>query len=463
MKRFGKKGLALLLTLALLVQLLPATVFATETVGNPEQDSSASAATAEPEDGNYEAADTQTDASTAQILFEDESLREENVKQFRMSDGSYTAVQYDTAVHYLDDSGAWQDIDNTLQLQGTSSAQTYSAANGENALSFSANLSAGELFTTAYGEYSVQMSLAGTAVSANEVQSGELSAQTQEAEPLQYNSVTAQLAATATPLSLNDAPEDPFVPETLSASVLYDNVYDGVDLKYEAFGYNVKESIVVNKPLAQYAFSFVLQLGNLTPTLQSDGSILLKNEQDETVYLIPAPYMIDALGNTSDAAAYTLEARQNGAYLLKVEADAQWMNAAQFPVAIDPTIYKVQSSTPLSWGFVFSGTPNQAYTDSNAYVGYTSLNNGGEYQILTHINSLPALPEGSMVTCAQVRLRHSTFSRPTQQTTSVWRWFSTIGDARSAPIRPTRTTRRYLAVLRRRTPSTAALPNKTTA
>lgn len=70
-----------------------------------------------------------------------------------MSDGSYTAVQYDTAVHYLDDSGAWQDIDNTLQLQGTSSAQTYCAANGENALSFSANLSGGELFTTAYGEY----------------------------------------------------------------------------------------------------------------------------------------------------------------------------------------------------------------------------------------------------------------------------------------------------------------------
>lgn len=39
MKRFGQKGLALLLTLALLVQLLPATVFATEAAGNPEQDS----------------------------------------------------------------------------------------------------------------------------------------------------------------------------------------------------------------------------------------------------------------------------------------------------------------------------------------------------------------------------------------------------------------------------------------
>ena len=41
------------------------------------------------------------------------SLREENVKHFRMSDGSVVAATYDVPVHTLED-GEWVDIDNTL-------------------------------------------------------------------------------------------------------------------------------------------------------------------------------------------------------------------------------------------------------------------------------------------------------------------------------------------------------------
>lgn len=41
-------------------------------------------------------------------------MREENVKHFRLPDGSMIAAQYDTAVHYRDESGTWQNIDNTL-------------------------------------------------------------------------------------------------------------------------------------------------------------------------------------------------------------------------------------------------------------------------------------------------------------------------------------------------------------
>ena len=41
------------------------------------------------------------------------SLREENVKHFRMSDGSVVAATYDVPVHTLED-GKWVDIDNTI-------------------------------------------------------------------------------------------------------------------------------------------------------------------------------------------------------------------------------------------------------------------------------------------------------------------------------------------------------------
>ena len=49
-------------------------------------------------------------------VFEVESLREENVKHFRLEDGTYRAISYDRPVHIKDENGNWQEIDNTLAL-----------------------------------------------------------------------------------------------------------------------------------------------------------------------------------------------------------------------------------------------------------------------------------------------------------------------------------------------------------
>ena len=38
------------------------------------------------------------------------SLREENVKHFRLADGTYEAVVYTHPVHRKDENGVWQDI-----------------------------------------------------------------------------------------------------------------------------------------------------------------------------------------------------------------------------------------------------------------------------------------------------------------------------------------------------------------
>ena len=45
------------------------------------------------------------------------SLREENVKHFRLSDGTYEAIVYAEPVHRKDKDGVWQEIDNTIELQ----------------------------------------------------------------------------------------------------------------------------------------------------------------------------------------------------------------------------------------------------------------------------------------------------------------------------------------------------------
>ena len=52
-------------------------------------------------------------------IHEVESLRSENVKHFRLPDGSYVAAEYNFPVHYLTENGTFEDINNTLASSGS--------------------------------------------------------------------------------------------------------------------------------------------------------------------------------------------------------------------------------------------------------------------------------------------------------------------------------------------------------
>ena len=78
-----------------------------------------------------------------QVVFEVEEQREAAVKHFRLSDGSYVAASYPSAIHYESEDGIWKDIDNTLILKENKSSsdlrmgessenQSCAAVNGEN-------------------------------------------------------------------------------------------------------------------------------------------------------------------------------------------------------------------------------------------------------------------------------------------------------------------------------------------
>ena len=101
-----KKFLSILLTVALCMQIVPITVFA----------QSRSETETEPETAVSDTAEFLVNSETQpqEILDEDVSLREENVKHFRMTDGSYTAVQYSSPVHYQTDENTWEEYDNRL-------------------------------------------------------------------------------------------------------------------------------------------------------------------------------------------------------------------------------------------------------------------------------------------------------------------------------------------------------------
>ena len=166
MKSHFLRSLAVFLTLAMLIQLLPVQVLAVDEDEFTPEDVVLSE---ESEDiiAPFEELAAE-ESMPADISFEVGALREENIKQFRMNDGSYIAVQYATPVHYEDENGQWQDIDNTLYFDSVNTAKVYSARNGQEYLSFAANLQGGDLFSTSFGDYSVHLSLFGTSADAEE-------------------------------------------------------------------------------------------------------------------------------------------------------------------------------------------------------------------------------------------------------------------------------------------------------
>ena len=412
MKTISKKLLSLLLTVAIVLQLLPVAVFAEET----------ELPAAEPLNT------TQDVPSSATVLFEEESLREEDVKHFRLDDGTFVAIRYGTPVHYEDD-GEWVEYDNTLlpiTAQGTDSVTGYRVVNGDSVRLFAADANAEVLLAVQKGNYGLSMTPirepdAELPIAPDQpvVANGSIT------EDSEATLIPAEILTTAAPAA--QAIEDPLLaqvqPEKLYSSLEYPASFHGATLRYENYGNTMKESIVISAPQTEYSYAFALQTEGLTPTLQTDGSILLAAADGTVVYAIPAPYMVDANQEYSYDATYTLTG-SGSSYILTVTADADWINAEgrAFPVLLDPTITEFATSdTMISATYVRQGNSSNTVANNpdpdrtGLYAGaldITSSNPNGLTRSYFHINEgFIDLPAGCELIHASFFLYHLAYSK----------------------------------------------------
>lgn len=370
------------------------------------------------------------------IVAEIEELRDEAVKHYRMSDGSFSLVEYDAPMHYKDD-GQWKEIDNTL----ISSASKYVAENGDVQKVFSATLADGELFELSYGEYNVAMSLVESKDSQNNKSSNEKeendehSLNTTDLDTDSDNSTNTDEQLTASrennqyqndqtesftvnetwenyvkveatdvcavvdnPKRMLKAPghnnQEIAIAEMSISKVSYKNALNKADLVYSNHGNNIKESIIINSKSDSYVYSFGLDLSGLTPTIQDDGSVNLSNGAGEVIFRIPTPWMMDANGITSDKAKYTIQ-QTNLGLVLSVQADAEWLNAPEraFPVTLDPTL-ELSGSSYIQTACTYEGsvlTPNRS---SCMHCGYSKNESLKTCVVYMQVMKLPTIPEG---------------------------------------------------------------------
>ena len=447
--KIGRQVLSFVLSIVFVLELVPASALAVGSNSDLTEET--------------EATDVLGTEETACVIGEMDELREEAVKHFRMSDGSFLAVQYDGPVHYQDTDGEWQNIDNTLQRSG----DRYVAQNGAVSKSFAASPDSGLLFETSYQEYSIGMSLVTqisgitpvpTPTPGLEIMTGdedtaaeteqtedraasenvelsesaadeEVSASTAAAEleemeetvvdsetiaeetvrfvPMEVTNVQAQVENPEQAANVTEqaTTEQMITPDKLTSSVQYANILENTDFVYQNHGYDVKESIVIKRQQNTYSYSFALNLNGLTPTLEADGSVLLADADGAGIFEIPAPYLQDADGEVSFDAAYALTQITDG-YVLTVTADPAWLNAEEraFPVTLDPTVRLVANSytSKLSLTYVSEGEPSTVYFECQTM--FLGLNSYKELQVYMGVDNLPQIDSNCQIVGASVHL-----------------------------------------------------------
>lgn len=102
----------------------------------------------------------------AYILMEDPEKREEKVKTFLMSDGSYLAEVYPDAVHYKEEDGEWKNLDGAKKVnhQIVDNSQKM---NGDDAFLFLQNLTSIVRYQDAFRDVDVEYILFSNRVKEN--------------------------------------------------------------------------------------------------------------------------------------------------------------------------------------------------------------------------------------------------------------------------------------------------------
>ncbi len=213
---------------------------------------------------------------------------------YRLADGSLQTEIFQAPVNYRDAEGEWEPIDE--RLREAPDGRLTNAANSFD-LDLPAEMGAGAVRLSDEGEW------------------------------LSYRLLGAETEAA----------------EVEGATASYE-AGNGSSFELRSLAEGLKEEITLENTLAPSLYRFELDLSaGLTPSLEEDGSIKIRDDEGATFATLPAPTISDARGVAPvDGVHFNLqEAPEGGAWTLAVEADEAWLSAPEraWPVRIDPSAF----------------------------------------------------------------------------------------------------------------------------
>ena len=392
------RGLALVLSLVMLVTALPAISYAdaVESIVDDLKEDFSEKEVTETEENEETLTDSKGNRykRVGSGIYEVVSEREENVKHIRYANGEYTAVVYDYPVHRLDENGLWQDIDNSIE-ESTSEALS-KALSESNVIRNNAS----SPYKTKDGRVSFGKDFDSLIKIEENGYKIEFGLDSAAFMPLigTMSSGVQSLVKYENRSDPVDADEKRRVEnlEKISSKLKYENIFGNTDIEYELVSNNVKENIIIKSGGSSvYAYTFVLSLENLEIVQNDNGSVTLRDsESKEDKYVIPAPYMYDNAGEYSYNAQYVVRESADGEYSFTIVADPEWINAEErvFPITLDPSIQVVSDNTNTLDTYVYRGENTESF-ENGLVIAAGNRDKDNELVSFWKPLSLPALPD----------------------------------------------------------------------
>jgi len=302
---------------------------------------------------------TVTDISVVDELMSERSL---DTKTFRMSDGTYTLVQYAENVHYLDTDSEYKSVDNSLIASNNGEFLENKSANFK--VKYSNKSKAHDMVSLSFENYAISWGYEDV----NEVSLEEIKSEK----------------------SANE-----FVPDNLSSQIIYSNAFNNADISIYTNSGGIKEEIILKSKESINEYNVTYQVSELTAEKQDKHNIIFKNGEGDIVFRISAPYMYDSAGESSSQ--LTLDITEQEANIVKVKytAEKAWLDDEKrvYPVILDPTVeIKKNNTNNISTSFVTTEYPG--YDFSSNY--FMLCDSGSEESLsLVKLNSIPSLSLGN--------------------------------------------------------------------
>ena len=272
------------------------------------------------------------------------NLRNKREKHFLQKDGTVIAHVYSDDIHYLKN-GTYEEIDNTLRMHGDF------IANVSNAFKASFRESYGKLCRIERDGHTLSMSLKN---------------------------------------------EQKVSPKYEGKEVIYENILDGVDVRYTLYPTKIKEDIILKEKIPN---EIVFEIKTDLELNIKDGMIQALSGT-EVIFELETPYMMDSLGRKNNDIYYELKD-----HLLILKLDQDWLKTAVFPVTIDPTITSSGQGKNVYDTYIFPGDTN---IDRNSMdhlnIGVERVNGKDIVNRALLKFDLPTIGTGSQIISAEASL-----------------------------------------------------------
>ena len=285
----------------------------------------------------------------AKITKELINKRNRFLKQFALSDGSFTAVAYSMPVHYKK-KGVWKEIDTTMKKVGKKKYQTKST---ELTIQVSKKSNKKSVITLKRGSNSISWALKGKKVkSANvKISNPKKSKQT---DVLNQNIVS------------------------------YPKVLKNTSITYNIFPERVQEVITVSKKQKAKKWTFKINAGKMKIKVKGN-QVYFKTKKGKKKYQRLHTIVTDANGVSISKVKVKYNKKKK---TLTVTPSKKWWNSKKrkFPMEMRTSYLTDKHSRNVKVGAAYSGAPNGTFTydkslllQANKCIGFTKMTNLAEF------------------------------------------------------------------------------------